>query len=455
MEKYGLIGNPVKHSLSPFIHGQIYEAMGIEGQYELYEIKDDLCGNLKKLYNEGLKGINVTVPYKSEIMACLCDIDPVAKAMGAVNTLIRDEKRGGYIGANTDVSGLKRELKDAGISLKNKNVVIIGGGGAARAAAFAAITEEPASVTLVNRNPEKIQRIREDLESYRKEHMEGNKVELFTFPLRDIKKLDKEDYIAIQCTSLGLSPDYDSTPIEDEEFFKKLSQAVDVIYTPKTTRFMQLCRDNGVPACNGLKMLLYQAIDAFELWTGRKVPDGLTEEIYEKLYALKTRNLVLIGFMGSGKSSVGKKLAELLGYDFMDADSIIEKNEGKSINLIFKEKGEEYFRDREEKLLKELSEKNKGNNILLSAGGGMILRENNRKYLKNIGLVIYLKASADTIKKRLQADTARPLLAEDKSERIDRLLAERSSIYEDACDIVIDTDKISINDVVLKGERRV
>ena len=127
MEIYGLIGNPVEHSFSPVIHNTISGEMNAGSQYRLYKIEDSPGENLKRLYDEGLAGLNVTVPYKSRIMEYLCGIDPLAKAIGAVNTLKRTES--GYYGYNTDIEGLRREIKEEGISLKGRDCIVLGAGG--------------------------------------------------------------------------------------------------------------------------------------------------------------------------------------------------------------------------------------------------------------------------------------------------------------------------------------
>ncbi len=158
-------------------------------------------------------------------------------------------------------------------------------------------------------------------------------------------------------------------------------------------------------------------------------------------------NIVLIGFMGSGKSSVGKLLSKRLGYQFKDTDDMIEAEEGTSIGEIFSSRGEESFRDLETALL--LSQEGLLERTVLSTGGGMPLREDNCKLLRMIGQVIYLQASQSTIISRLANDNKRPLLKGDKlKNKVNSILNSRISIYEKAADIIIDTNNKKIADIV-------
>ena len=160
----------------------------------------------------------------------------------------------------------------------------------------------------------------------------------------------------------------------------------------------------------------------------------------------KEKNIVLIGFMGSGKSSVGKKLSYKLKEPFIDSDSLIEKRAGCSITQIFADKGEYAFRDIETKCIRELTEKKPG--FIISTGGGMPLREENRKLLRKIGSVVYLKAEPETIYERIKDDTSRPLLrSEDPQKKIREMMNERSSIYEEAADITVITDGKSCREI--------
>lgn len=162
-------------------------------------------------------------------------------------------------------------------------------------------------------------------------------------------------------------------------------------------------------------------------------------------------NYVLIGFMGAGKSSVGTLLASETNKRFMDTDNLIVQQMGLSINDIFAQYGEEYFRDLETNLLKALCDT--AHDAVISVGGGLPLREENRRYLKELGLVVYLSTTEATVIKRLKGDTTRPLLMgtkEEVKEKVHNLMSKRRSIYEDAAHIVIETDKLKKPEVVSK-----
>ncbi|MDF2539845.1 MAG: hypothetical protein K0S76_2866 [Herbinix sp.] len=161
----------------------------------------------------------------------------------------------------------------------------------------------------------------------------------------------------------------------------------------------------------------------------------------------ENHNIILIGFMGSGKTSVGELLAKRLSYQFKDTDQMIERKAGETINHIFQLKGEEYFRDMESSLLTELQ--SELHHAVLSTGGGLPLREQNARLLKKLGYVVYLKASKETTIKRLEGDTTRPLLrGEDLAHRVERMLNTRTPYYEKAAHKVVATDHKSIEDIV-------
>lgn len=275
---YGIIGNPIKHTSSPAIHNHISEAMGIDSVYVPFVANDDLETVVNGLYALGVRGLNVTVPYKSDVMKYLCGIDDMAGRIGAVNTLKYSE--GGYYGYNTDILGLKRELDEEGISLKGRDTVILGAGGAARAVAFLCASREPASVTIVNRTKDKACDIKKDVLAYAEETgMPEPDKNIRAVALDDIDELKGSDLIAFQCTNVGLSPRDDECVLNDEAFYNKVAVGVDLIYKPAVTRFMKYVEDADGKAYNGLKMLLYQAVCAYEIWNEVSVPDTVIHDI--------------------------------------------------------------------------------------------------------------------------------------------------------------------------------
>lgn len=158
-------------------------------------------------------------------------------------------------------------------------------------------------------------------------------------------------------------------------------------------------------------------------------------------------NIILIGFMGSGKSTVGKRLAEALQYEFIDTDVEIEKKEGKTISDIFNTEGEGAFRDLETELIRSFLAKEKGK--VISVGGGLPLREENRKILQQLGTVVYLKATAETIYERLKGDNSRPLLqTENPYQRIREMMKDRENKYTEASHLILFTDKKNIEEII-------
>lgn len=272
----GLIGNPVGHSISPVIHNTLADITGNNMVYTTFKVDN---GSVKKAvegaYALDILGLNVTVPHKQKVIEALVDIDPLAQAIGAVNTLVRVE--GGYKGYNTDILGLKRELEDEGIELSGNRCIILGAGGAARAIAFLCAQSGAKKVYMLNRTIEKAQNIAQAVNSY------FERVCIIPMKLEEYNSLDKEDYIVIQTTSVGLYPDIENTAITDESFYKKVKAGVDIIYNPSTTKFMRMCMNAGRPAYNGLKMLLYQGVAAYELWNDTKISKETADIVYNRM----------------------------------------------------------------------------------------------------------------------------------------------------------------------------
>ena len=166
----------------------------------------------------------------------------------------------------------------------------------------------------------------------------------------------------------------------------------------------------------------------------------------------KNRNIILIGYMGSGKSTVGRKAARAVEYNFLDTDALIEKEEGMTISKLFEEKGEPYFREKETETIRKLIAEPKGN--IIATGGGLPMKEGNAELLKELGTVIYLKAETDTLMKRLSGDTARPLLKNgDLREKIETMLTIRGPVYEACADLVLQTDNMSFYEIICQIEK--
>lgn len=438
----GLIGNPVEHTLSPVIHNTLSELLGQNRVYVPFHVEPaGLEQAVQGAFDLNVLGMNVTVPYKNRVMDYVKELDPAAEAIGAVNTLVRTEE--GYKGYNTDMPGLLRAIQSEGIQLKNQTVVILGAGGASKAVAYMCMQEGAAAVYLLNRTVEKAYEIADGLNQ-----LFGTSV-IQAMPMEEYDRLPGEAWIVFQCTSLGLSPNVNSVIIEDSDFYRKVRVGVDLIYNPAETRFMKLVQAGGGQAYNGLKMLLYQGIIAYELWNQVSVTAEQAELVYDRLYEAihpAGDNVVLIGFMGSGKTTIGRRMEKEYGYSFLDTDAYIEAKEGRSINRIFAEEGEAYFRQLETAVIKELIANT--SHALIATGGGMPLRKENARLLRELGLVFYLETSEEGIWERVKDSHDRPLLeCENPRQRIHELLCDRQPLYKSAAHISISTDGHSVEEL--------
>lgn len=278
----GLIGNPVEHTMSPLIHNFLAQELGIDMVYVPFHVeKGQLDTAVKGAYGLNILGCNVTVPYKSDVIESLAELDDLAEKTGSVNTLVRVE--GGYKGYNTDITGLLRALMSDGITLKDEEVIVLGAGGVGRAVAFMCAANGASKVYLLNRTIEKAQSIADEVNK----KIGIQCVEAWC--MKDYDKLPDKKYLVLQATSVGLYPNADAVVLEDEAFYKKVKAGYDLIYTPWETKFMKLVKAQGGQAYNGLKMLLFQAVDAFELWNHCKVSDESAYKAYEILQQTVTK----------------------------------------------------------------------------------------------------------------------------------------------------------------------
>ena len=272
----GLIGNPVEHTMSPAIHNTLAARCGHNLVYVPFLVEGGKVSEaVKGAYALNILGMNVTVPYKSEVIESLVEVDELAAQIGAVNTLVRTE--GGYKGYNTDMSGLHRAMTSEGIRIEGEKIILLGAGGAARAVAYLCAKQNAKQVYLLNRTVEKAEKVAEEVN--RAFHREV----IVPMLLSDYPKLPEKKFLAIQGTSVGLAPHEEDVVIEDAAFYQKIHTGYDLIYKPLTTRFMRMVKDAGGEAYNGLKMLLYQGIDAYELWNQVKISEEDAEAAYEKM----------------------------------------------------------------------------------------------------------------------------------------------------------------------------
>ncbi len=290
----GLIGNPVEHTMSPAIHNTLAEAMGENLVYVPFHVAPEQVGAaVEGAYALNLLGCNVTVPYKTRVIPYLKELDPLAERIGAVNTLVRTE--GGFKGYNTDMPGLLRAMGEDRVDIEGERVLLLGAGGVARAVAMLLVQSGAQEVLILNRTPEKAVRIAEEVNG-----ISGNKA-VRGLALEAYKTLETgRKYLAVQATSIGMYPNVAEAVITDPAFYERIHTGYDLVFNPARTRFMSLVEESGGRAFGGLKMLLYQGIIAYELWTGARVDSGLAGKAYLAM-------LRAMGLEGSGdKTEEGK-----------------------------------------------------------------------------------------------------------------------------------------------------
>lgn len=257
---YGLIGEKLGHSYSPRIHYEILKHINIRASYELYEIeKSSLKSKIYEFGKHGIKGLNVTVPYKEELMKYMDYISDEAKRIGAINTIaIKDKKLLGY---NTDYLGFALSMERFQIEIKNKSLIILGTGGVSKAVYTCLSDSGAASIIFVSRNPSKT--------------IIGNDIRIISYEELENVKGDT----IINCTPLGMYPNLDVSPIK-QEIFQNYGVAIDLIYNPYETVFLKNAKGMGLKIVNGLYMLVAQAIASQEIWNDTSIDKETRENIY-------------------------------------------------------------------------------------------------------------------------------------------------------------------------------
>lgn len=402
--QYGLIGEKLGHSFSKIIHNELYNE-----EYELKEIaKADLDSFMKE---KSFKAINVTIPYKEDVIPYLDFVDDNAKKIGAVNTIIN--KRGKLYGYNTDFRGLISLIKFAEIEIKDKKVLILGSGGTSKTAL--AVSEELGAkyVFRVSRNKT------DDLISY-----------------EDVYQNHLDADIIINTTPCGMYPNIDSSAV-DINRFNNLSGVVDAIYNPLCSKLVIDAKNNGIKAIGGLYMLVAQAFFAAEMFIDKRLDLTEIERIYKKILKQK-QNIVLIGMPGCGKTTIGKVVAKECNKQFTDSDQEIILREKTDISKIFELKGEEYFRKVESEVIAELSIKQ---GVVIATGGGVVLDSENVNHLKQNGIVIFI----DRLLEKLVTSSDRPL--SQNREMLKKRYDERYDIYKSSADIIISANDTLDNNV--------
>ena len=350
--EYGLIGEKLGHSFSKEVHNRLFDY-----NYELKEIpKDEIDSFFKQ---KDFKAINVTIPYKQTVIPYLDFISDIAKEIGAVNTVVN--KNGKLYGYNTDFLGLKALIEKNNIAIKGKKVLILGSGGTSKTALAVAKSFEAKEAYVVSRNaPEGTITYSQALENH------------------------TNAQVIINTTPCGMYPNINDSALDISKF-NRLEGVVDAIYNPLRSKLVCDALNIGITAVGGLYMLVSQAAYAAEKFIDKAVDISKVDEIYNSLLNNK-QNIVLVGMPGSGKTTVGKILAEKLDLEFVDTDDIIVKKYG-DITGIFKNSGEKVFRDYEAEVIKDVSALQ---GKIIATGGGAILRKENVDLLKRNGKIYFL-----------------------------------------------------------------
>lgn len=417
---FAVVGKPVLHSKSPEMHNAAFNACGINAKY-IRLASDSAEEALETAKELGINGFNVTSPFKEQMFKLVDESDVFARKTGAVNTVVINNGR--IFGYNTDVAGVSRAFTANGINLINKKTLVVGAGGAARAAVVALLNES-AKVTIANRTVENARNIANEFGS-----------EYSSLEESELGSAMKECTVIIGCTST-------KGQIIPKRYLKSGMVVLDANYSSETALVCD-ARTAGCLVLDAREWLLHQGVLAFELFTNRQAPFELMRKaVYEtKSKDVRKTNVALIGFMGSGKTTVAKRISEKTSMTLFSIDGEIEHETGKRIQEIFVNDGETEFRNMERKQLLKL--KNMQNQVI-DCGGGAVLNEDNRKQLTKNATVIWLLAKPETVLERIKSDKSRPLLnIADKEERkavAERLIKSRLGLYAETAHILINTE---------------
>ena len=392
--KCGLIGEKLSHSFSPQIHRELADY-----SYELFEMPESEVKGF--LESDRYDCINVTIPYKKTVMPYLDEISDEAKRIGSVNTVVKT-KSGKKCGYNTDYYGFKYAADQSGIEIKDKNVLILGTGGASLTARTVSEDLGAKSVTFVSRSGEI---------NY------GNVYD----------KCPDTD-VVINCTPVGMYPKSNGESPVALEKFKRCQGVLDMIFNPAKTKLLLDAERLGIPSANGLAMLVAQAKRACELFLCESIADSEIDRL-TALIANETGNIILVGMPGSGKTTVGKLLAEMTGRKFIDTDEMITLSQGKTPSEIIMAEGEKIFRQIEHE---EVKNAGKMSGMIISTGGGVVTRRENFDPLRQNGKIFFIHRSLD----KLPTEN-RPLSRQTKLEEMYRA---RLPLYRDVCDFEVSND---------------
>ena len=414
---YALFGWPLGHTMSPELHAQLFEASGQDADYIGVAVPPEDLPEAFELAKRKLGGINCTIPHKKAVIPLLDDIDTAARDLHSVNTVrFADGKATGF---NTDILGFAESLNRDGVSLQGKKVLLLGYGGAASVMAYHCVTQG-AYLTITGRNLEKAEALQKQLT----DAVPGARISVFSR-----RHIPRDIHIVLNSTPVGMYPNVGVSAL-DITSMPGLEAVIDVIYNPDKTELILRAEELGVPvAVGGLEMLVAQAVYAAEFFLDRKFEDA-GAEIARVTSELRREqlNIALIGMPSSGKSTLGRALAERLSKRFVDLDEEIVKADGRSIPDIFAAEGEAGFRKLEAAQTARFARENRQ---VISCGGGVVKDPANLRALHANGIVLFIDRPLED----LLVGGGRPLST--SPEALKTMEAQRRPLYLAAADAVI------------------
>lgn len=388
----GLIGRKLSHSFSPKIHSLLGDYT-----YRLIPLEPEEVGEFLK--KGEFHGLNVTIPYKKTVMEYCAELTPAARRIGSVNTILR-RPDGTLLGDNTDYNGFLYQLNATGAQVAGKKALVLGSGGASLTVRTVLAEQGAREIVVISRTGE-----------------------------NNYHNLDRhaDAQIIVNTTPVGMYPKNGESLIDLSQF-PHCEAVFDLIYNPAKTQLLLQAQRRGLIWANGLGMLVAQAKVASERFQGKELPDSLVAQIIRRLER-ETHNILLIGMPGCGKTTIGQALAQKLGRPLADVDEKIVAEAGCSIPEIFAKEGEEGFRVREHRALAEIA---KQSGLIISAGGGIVTRPENRDPMEENSVVVWLRRDLH----KLPTD-GRPV---SQSVPLEELYHRRVPLYKGLAQVAVDNN---------------
>ena len=427
-KRFALIGHPLGHSLSPEIHRAIMAETGVDGTYELIDFPpEDLPARLPAVLRD-FDGFNATIPHKIAVMPHLDGLSDAALRCGAVNTVFQ---RRGY---NTDAAA----FLSARLPLAGARALLLGNGGVAATMASETIAAGAAELVVAPHTAER----GEAFVAALRRRFPDTRCTLSCAVDDDARAAAlARATVLLNGTPVGMWPHAGGCPVDPGAIPASVA-AFDPVYNPTPSRFVLAVRKAGGRAVGGLRMLVRQAVAAQQIWNpglaidADALVDRLLPELVADLYRKNPVKLLLIGFMGAGKSSVGRALAARLGLPFADLDDEIVAAAGRPIPAIFADSGEAAFRELEARVAREVLARPVS--AVVASGGGFPTFAANRALVRETNtLVVAIEAPFETLWARIAGDAGRPLAR--RPDETAALYARRAPVYHDFCDIAVET----------------